>query len=79
MTDKWQSMLYDGLLDTGRGKQPMVRAEYYNNPMHEKKLRDEFINTPDIVSMNPQSRGITPRKNKFGNYSHRMTAFMPQE
>jgi hypothetical protein len=79
MTDEWQSVLYDGLLDTGRGKPTTVLSGFYNKPMHEQKMRDEFINTPDIVSMNPQSRGITPRKNKFGNYTHRMTAFLPQE
>ncbi len=78
MTDSWQSLLYDGLLEPKKGKAPPVYSGMITKPNTQFQLSEIVDNSPNIISNNSHLSNLTTKK-KYKTSVHRSTAFLPQE
>ncbi len=80
MSDNWQSLLYDGLLEEKKGRTPPIYSGMITKPNAQYQLSEIVRNNPNIVSNNTELRKLGKKdKYKHKTSVHRSMAFLPQE
>jgi len=78
MTDSWQSILYNGLLEEKKGKTPPVHTGMITKANIHQQQSEIVDTSPNIESNNTTTRNLRPQT-KYGISTHRQMAFQSQE